>query len=94
MSTFQPRQRQALRKAADADLHPTLPANDAPIEDLATRSGASTSDTMRDPGPEKSVELTVEIPKSLRKRLRKAAERSATTPDAIVAMLLRAYLGE
>lgn len=94
MSTFQPRQRQALRKAADADVHPTLPVHDPAGDHLSIRSGSSTSDTMRDPKPEKDVELTVEIPKSLRKRLRKAAERSETTPDAIIAMLLRAYLGE
>jgi len=95
MSMSNPPQRPALRKAADASVHPTLPAAPTAAADESTiNTFGSASDTLRDPAKEKRAELVVEIPKSLRKRLRKHAERSETTADAIVEMLLRAYLGD
>jgi hypothetical protein len=90
MSTFDPTPRQALRKAADADVHPTLPAPAAQShEDLSTRAGSSASDTMRPPAKDKLVEPSVEIPKSLRKELRKKAEEQGMTLDALVTLYLR-----
>ena len=90
MSTFDPTPRPALRKAADADVHPSLPAvAEQSHEDLSTRAGASASDTMRPPAKDKLVELSVEIPKSLRKELRKRAEEQGMTLDALVTLYLR-----
>ena len=90
MSTFDPTPRPALRKAADANVHPSMPAvAEQSHEDLSTRAGSSASDTMRPPAKDKLVELSVEIPKSLRKELRKRAEEQGMTLDALVTLYLR-----
>jgi len=90
MSNFDPTPRPALRKAADANVHPSLPAAaEQSYEDLSTRAGSSASDTMRPPAKDKLVELSVEIPKSLRKELRKKAEEQGVTLDALVTLYLR-----
>jgi hypothetical protein len=90
VSTFDPTPRPALRKAADANVHPSMPAvAEQSHEDLSTRAGSSASDTMRPPAKDKLVELSVEIPKSLRKELRKRAEEQGMTLDALVTLYLR-----
>ena len=90
MSTFDPTPRPALRKAADANVHPSLPAvAEQSHEDLSTRAGASASDTMREPSKDKLVEITIELPKSLRKSLRKEAESRGMSVDALITQYLR-----
>ncbi len=80
--------RPALRKAGDADLHPTAPAHIADEPSLLRR-GASTGDSIGSPDKDKLVDLGVQVPKSLRKAVRAEAQRRGMTVDALVAEALR-----
>lgn len=71
---FDPTPRPALRKAPDADVHPTTHIAPATTGD-AVLGG-------------KEVELTVRVPKKLRKRLKKAASKSGLTVDQIATIAL------
>lgn len=78
--------RPPLRKAGDADVHPTAPA----VEDARFgRPGMSTGDSVGAPDKDKLVDLGVQIPKSLRKSVRAEAERRDITVDQLVAEALR-----
>ena len=92
MTEFNPEQRRVLAKAPDSEVHPTLPRVEK-IEELLTRRGVATSDTLRTPKAEKLVPLIVEVPKSLRKTLRTEAERLGMSVDQVVTNLLRERLG-
>lgn len=86
MSSRTPGPRAPLRKAGDADVHPTAPA----IEDARFgRPGMSTGDSVGSPDKNKLVELDVKIPKSLRKSVRAEADRRGITVDQLVAEALR-----
>ena len=79
-------QRPALRKAGDADVHPTAPA----VDDLRFgRRGMSTSDSVGSPDKDKLVDLGAHVPKSLRKSVRVEAERRGITVSDLVAEALR-----
>ena len=69
-------ERAPLRKAGDADLHPS----DIPASDL--NLGGTTSDSVI--SKDKLVKLDVRLPKSLRKSLRREAEERGLSVDAIV----------
>lgn len=78
--------RPPLRKAGDADVHPTAPA----VEDARFgRRGMATSDSVGSPDKDKLVDLEVRVPKSLRKAVRAEAERRGMTVDDLVAEALR-----
>ncbi len=81
-------ERPPLRKAGDADLHPSLPAA-GPAEPSLLRPGASTADAVLGPDSDKPVELTVTVPKSLRKSVRAEAKRRGRSVDDIVIDALR-----
>ncbi len=86
MSPRTPDNRPPLRKAGDADVHPTAPA----IEDARFgRPGMSTGDSVGAPDKDKLVDLGVQVPKSLRKSVRAEAERRDITVDQLVAEALR-----
>lgn len=142
MST--PAPRPALKKAADAHIHPAAPGHSlhslrpapdepplrpepgpdsevtpsggAPLPTSLGRSGVSaphrlsgplrgtTSDSLRAAAKkgrnrpsgmaaEKPVDLGVKVPKSLRKEFRTAVKADKKDPDAVVAALLRTWLG-
>jgi hypothetical protein len=138
MST--PAPRPALKKAADAHIHPAAPGHSlhslrpappepplrpqdaevtpsggAPLPTSPGRSGdeaphrlsgplrGTTSDSLRAAGKgrnrpsgkaaEKPVDLGVKVPKSLRKEFRTAVKADKKDPDAVVAALLRTWLG-
>ena len=57
-----------LRKAGDADLHPSTPVGgvDAPL----LRKGTNAADSVGGPDRDKLVDLGVKVPKSLRKVVR------------------------
>jgi hypothetical protein len=78
-NTFDPTPRPALqpalRKAADADIHPT------------TGRSISTADSVLEG---KKVPLVVRVPKKLRKQARELARQSDTNLDEIVATALAA----
>ena len=81
--------RPALKRAQDADKHPTLPKSD-----LGRRKGLSTSDTLRDPRGEKIVSVEVEMPKAMRKQLRSEAKRrGVSVSDLIVTIIQSASRG-
>lgn len=70
-SSFDPTPRPALRKAADADVHPTT----------YVASPNSTNDAVLGG---KEVEVTVRLPKKLRKELRRIAKSDGVTLDQVV----------
>lgn len=79
--------RAGLRKADDADLHPSTPH---PGSDPAwVKGGNSTADSVGVPGKDKPVSLEVTVPKSLRKSVRQEAKRRGITVDEVVAEALR-----
>ena len=79
MSTpFDPTPRPALRKAADANIHPTTHHSLTP---------ATTGDAVLGG---KEVDLTVRVPKKLRKQLKKVASESGLTVDQIATIALAA----
>jgi hypothetical protein len=80
--------RPGLRKAGDADVHPSTPpltTDDVPL----LRVGATTADAIGMPDKDKLVDLDVQIPKSLRKSVRQEAKRRGISPDHVVAEALR-----
>lgn len=77
-----------LRKAPDADLHPSTPQHGS-TEPSLLRAGSSTGDSVGKPGKDKPVKLEVVVPKSLRKAIRQEAERRGLSVDEIVAEALR-----
>ena len=72
-----------LRKAADADLHPSTPQH-GDSEPSFLRAGVSTADSVGKPGKDKPVTLEVTVPKSLRKALRLEAKRRDISVDEVV----------
>jgi hypothetical protein len=86
------KKRPTLRKAGDADVHPSTPP-DAPEESSLLRVGATTADAIGMPDKDKMVDLGVQVPKSLRKSVRQEAGRRGMTVDQVVAEALRARLG-
>ena len=77
-----------LRKAPDADLHPSTPQVDA-AEPSLLRKGMNASDSVGGPDRDKLVDLGVRVPKSLRKVVRAEAKRRGITVDELVAEALR-----
>lgn len=77
-----------LRKAGDADLHPSIPQS-LHDEPSLLRRGATTADAIGMPDKDKLVDLKVQIPKSLRKSLRAEANRRGLTIDHVVTEALR-----
>lgn len=86
MSQPMPEQRRALRKAADAAVHPIVATSS--IGDLTSRAGSTTADAVK-PKADKLVPLELQVPKSLRKTLRQEAERRGMSVDDLVVALLR-----
>ena len=77
-----------LRKAADADLHPSTPVV-AEGQASLLRVGATAADAVGGPDRDKLVELSVQVPKSLRKAVRAEAKRRGISVDHLVAEALR-----
>jgi NAD(P)H-flavin reductase len=88
MSSIEPTRRPALRKSADAHVHPTL-VPDQDSGDFRKRKGSTTSDTLRDPRGEKTVDVTIAMPKALRKQLKKEAKRQGMSVQDLILMLLQ-----
>ena len=80
--------RPALRKAGDADLHPSVSVHLAD-EPSMLRRGITTADSIGAPDKDKPVDLGAKVPKSLRKSVRAEAARRGMTVDAVVAEALR-----
>ena len=80
--------RPALRKAGDADLHPSTPQATA-SEPSFRRRGLNTGDSVGPPDRDKLVDLGVQVPKSLGKSVRDEAKRRGLTVDQVVAEALR-----
>ena len=81
-------QRPALTRAADSDLHPTMPKGEG-VENLAVKAGTSTSDVMRPPKKDKQVIVKVEIPKSVRTSLEEEAQRRGLSLPQLINAILR-----
>jgi len=80
--------RSPLRKAGDAEKHPSLPGaggSDPPL----LRSGATTADAVLSADTDKPVQLSVTVPKSLRKAIRAEAKRRGVRVDEVVIDALR-----
>ena len=84
--------RPELRKAGDADLHPSTPQGGGDEPSLL-RKGATTADSVGSPDRDKLVDLTVQVPKSLRKLVRAEAKRRGISVDHVVAEALRERTG-
>jgi hypothetical protein len=80
--------RPPLRKAGDAELHPSAPVVGAD-EPSMLRRGITTADSIGSPDKDRPVDLGVRIAKSLRKSVRAEAARRGMTVDAVVAEALR-----
>jgi len=80
--------RPGLKKAPDADVHPTTPPTTSDDRSLR-RLGATTGDSIGMPDKDKLVSLEVQVPKSLRRSVRNEAERRGVTVDDVVAEALR-----
>ena len=81
--------RPGLKKAPDADVHPTTPPTTTSDDRSLRRLGATTGDAIGMPDKDKLVSLEVQVPKSLRKSVRHEAERRGVTVDDVVAEALR-----
>ena len=77
-----------LRKAADADLHPSTPVVAEGSASLL-RVGATAADAVGGPDRDKLVDLGAKVPKSLRKSVRAEAKRRGISVDQVVADALR-----
>jgi hypothetical protein len=77
-----------LRKAPDADLHPSTPRV-GDTEPSLLRRGMNAADSIGGPDRDKLVTLEVHIPKSLRKVVRAEAKRRGISVDELVAETLR-----
>jgi len=80
-------ERKGLRKAGDADVHPSTPQ--ATAEPSFLRKGVNTADSVGSPDRDKLVDLGVKVPKSLRKSVRAEAGRRGMSVDHLVAEVLR-----
>lgn len=80
-----------LRKAPDADIHPSTPQH-GDAEPSFLRAGVSTADSVGKPGKDKDVTLEVTVPKSLRKSVRQEAKRRGVTVDEVVIEALRSRM--
>lgn len=80
-------QRAGLRKAADADVHPSTPPVGA--EPSWVRGGGSTGDSVGAPDKDKLVTLELKLPKSLRKSVKEEAKRRGMSVDEVVIETLR-----
>jgi predicted HicB family RNase H-like nuclease len=80
-ASFDSTPRSALRKAPDADIHPTTHAA------ASSLSSASAADAVLSG---KEVELTIRIPKKLRKQVKKVARESELSIDQIATIALAA----
>lgn len=100
-----PAPRPALRRAADADVHPVTgrrtPAPSGPsISRNSTASkgfkpakgGPTTADALMGSAGDKLVDLGVRVPKSVRKKLRQQAKERGVSVDELVANILAAAL--
>ncbi len=82
--------RAGLRKAPDADLHPSTPVDAGHGPDPAWLSGrSSTADSVGMPDKDKQVTLEITLPKSLRKAVRQEAKRRGVSVDDVVVEALR-----
>ena len=83
--------RAGLRKAPDADLHPSTPVGDSaiPADPSWLRGRSSTADSVGTPDKDKLVTLEVTLPKSLRKSVRQEAKRRGISVDEVVIEVLR-----
>jgi len=82
--------RPGLRKAPDADLHPSTPVDAAAGPDPAWLSGrSSTADSVGMPDKDRQVTLEISLPKSLRKAIRQEAKRRGVSVDDVVVEALR-----
>ena len=80
--------RKGLRKASDADLHPSTPS--ASVDEPSyLRKGLNTADSVGSPDRDKLVDLGAKVPKSLRKSVRAEASRRGMTVNQVVAEVLR-----
>jgi hypothetical protein len=79
-------QRSALRKAADTNVHPSMPTDSA---DLPAFNTGNTGDSVLRGKSEKTVAIEVQIPKSLRKRLRTRAGELDISVDELASRILR-----
>ena len=77
-ASFDPTPRPALRKAADAAVHPTTQV-------ASPLTSASTGDALVEG---KAVEMVVRIPKKLRKQVKRAARDGNVSVDQIVTLAL------
>ena len=77
-----------LRKAPDADVHPSTP-QPGDAEPSFLRAGVSTADSVGKPGKDKDVTLEVTVPKSLRKAIRQEAKRRGISVDDVVTEALQ-----
>ena len=77
-SSFDPTPRPALRKAADAAVHPTT-------QTASPLASASTGDALVEG---KAVEMVVRVPKKLRKQVKKAAQDANLSVDQMVTLAL------
>ena len=84
-----PEPRPALRRAADADVHPVA---GRPLVERPALGRTPTSDALRGSAKDKLVDLGVRVPKSVRKRLRREAKSRDVSPDELVATILSAAL--
>lgn len=80
-----------LRKAPDADVHPSTPQH-GEAEPSFLRAGVSTADSVGKPGKDKDVTLEVTLPKSLRKAVRQEAKRRGMTVDEVVVEALQSRI--
>lgn len=80
-ASFDSTPRSALRKAPDADVHPTTHVA------ASSLSSATAADAVLGG---KEVEMTVRIPKKLRKQLKKVARDSELSVDQIATIALAA----
>lgn len=83
--------RVGLRKAPDADLHPSTPVGDtsAAADPSWLRSRSSTADSVGTPDKDKLVTLELTLPKSLRKSVRQEAKRRGISVDEVIVEVLR-----
>jgi hypothetical protein len=86
--TTPPQPRPALRRAADADVHPVTGRTSL----KPRKGGATTSDAILTETKDKRVDLAVTIPKSLRKRLKKQSKERGVSMDDLVSGILAAAL--
>lgn len=98
MAKKPPEPRPALRRAADADLHPvsgrTPPSTRIGGNSLRPgKGGPTTSDALTGSAKDKLVDLGVRIPKSLRKEMRARAKEEGVSVDELTATLLATALG-